>query len=175
MAHSVKIEDELYDKLSLYCNENGLKINVFCNSVLKEKLMLEMYGDAPFLVEATPIKADTTDANGRVYPKEVLEKAVEEFNKNRQNSQETPVNFDKNTDKTDKSDKYHDENGHFILTPMTSEDGEKELTRILMENQDQPMTEEQKEKLRQDIKQETENLKNFIEATPSGRPSKRRL
>lgn len=80
--HSIRIDDELYDKISLYCKENNLKINVFCNDILKKKLFDEMYGDAPFMAEAVMIKSDTPNSSGRVIPKEVLEKAVEEFKEN---------------------------------------------------------------------------------------------
>jgi hypothetical protein len=48
MPHSVKIEDKTYEKLSLYCKDNGVKISDFCNRAIKDALMMKMYGDAPF-------------------------------------------------------------------------------------------------------------------------------
>lgn len=48
MPHSVKIEDKTYEKLSLYCKDNGVKISDFCNLAIKDALMMKMYGDAPF-------------------------------------------------------------------------------------------------------------------------------
>lgn len=45
---SVKIEAELYKEILEYCKVNGLKINKFCNDLLREKFMIEKYGDVPF-------------------------------------------------------------------------------------------------------------------------------
>ena len=49
MPHSIRIEDSIYEKLSLFCKENGIKINEFCNRAIRDTLSLKMYGDAPFL------------------------------------------------------------------------------------------------------------------------------
>ena len=131
MAHSVKIEDKLYEKLTAYCRANGVSIVKLCNDAIQEYLNVVKFGDAPFLV---------------------AEKIIDE--------------------------RYHDEDGQLAVTPISAEDAEKELTRILMENQDPPLTEEQKEEQKKFIQEETENIKDFIE-TPqpvvTRRPGKRRL
>lgn len=93
--HTVKIEDNLYEKILAYCKENGLKIHSFCNDILAKALNDEMYGDAPFM--ATTFVTDVPDTNGRIYPKEVMKKAVEEFNEKQQNSPENKPDFDKIT------------------------------------------------------------------------------
>ena len=140
MAHSVKIEDKLYEKVGAYCRMNGISITKLCNDAIEEHLNMLKYGDAPFLI-----------ASNMIDERHMAEEAAKELEK-----------------------KYHDENGQLVVTPISTEDAEKELTRILMENQDPPLTEEQKKF----IQEETENIKDFIE-TPqpvvTRRPGKRRL
>lgn len=49
MAHSIRIEDEeLYNELISYCRENGMRIGKFCESLLREGLSMEKYGDIPY-------------------------------------------------------------------------------------------------------------------------------
>jgi len=95
--HSVKIEDALYDKLASYCKENGKKIPSFCNDAIRKALNQEMYGDAPFIIKA-PFKTDEANENGTMYSQDVIEKAISQFNENRQIYPETPLDFDKNTE-----------------------------------------------------------------------------
>lgn len=105
--HTVKIEDNLYEKILAYCKENGLKIHSFCNDILTKALNDEMYGDVPFLV-TIPFVTDVPDTNGRIYPKEVMEKAVEEFNEKQQNSPENKPDFDKITEVKHKTEEKTD-------------------------------------------------------------------
>ena len=46
--HSISIDDKLYEEISEYCKLNSLKINAFCNKLLKNGLNTEKYGDIPF-------------------------------------------------------------------------------------------------------------------------------
>lgn len=49
MAHSITISDDnLYNQISNYCKENGLKLNIFCTNLLKSAFKNEQYGDIPF-------------------------------------------------------------------------------------------------------------------------------
>jgi len=49
MAHSITISDDnLYNQISKYCKENGLKLNIFCTNLLKSAFRTEQYGDIPF-------------------------------------------------------------------------------------------------------------------------------
>ena len=49
MAHNISItDDNLYNQISKYCKENGLKLNVFCTNLLKSSFRTEQYGDIPF-------------------------------------------------------------------------------------------------------------------------------
>lgn len=90
---SVKINDALYERLTAFCKANNIKIMDFCNEAVESHLMDEMYGDAPFM--ATTFVTDVPDTNGRIYPKEVMEKAVKEFNEKQQISPENKPDFDK--------------------------------------------------------------------------------
>lgn len=47
--HFITITDEnLYNDIVEYCKLNNEKINIFCQRILKEQLMIEKYGDTPF-------------------------------------------------------------------------------------------------------------------------------
>lgn len=46
--HSILINGDLYEDISSYCKTNGLKINAFCEKMLKQLFMTEKYGDIPF-------------------------------------------------------------------------------------------------------------------------------
>lgn len=48
MAKTVAIDETLYDEISEYCKLNKITIKDFSEKALKEALMLEKYGDAPF-------------------------------------------------------------------------------------------------------------------------------
>ena len=47
--HFITITDEnLYNDIVEYCKLNNEKVNNFCQRILKEKLLMEKYGDTPF-------------------------------------------------------------------------------------------------------------------------------
>lgn len=47
--HFITITDEnLYNDIVEYCKLNNEKINIFCQRILKEQLLIEKYGDTPF-------------------------------------------------------------------------------------------------------------------------------
>ena len=49
MGHSITISDDnLYNQISNYCKENGLKLNIFCTNLLKSAFRTEQYGNIPF-------------------------------------------------------------------------------------------------------------------------------
>lgn len=68
--HFITITDEnLYNDIVEYCKLNNEKINIFCQRILKEQLLIEKYGDTPFsenthkleLPPVTPIVANAKD------------------------------------------------------------------------------------------------------------------
>ena len=68
--HFITITDEnLYNDIVEYCKLNDEKINIFCQRVLKEQLLIEKYGDTPFggvthefeLPPVVPIDANAKD------------------------------------------------------------------------------------------------------------------
>ena len=134
MAHSIKIEDKLWEKLRAYCTINGLSVTRVCNDAITDYLNMLKFGDTPFLiadkliderhatVQSVAIKSDTPDKNGRVYTEKALDDALID---------------------------YKDENGHFVMTHMSAEDGEKMLVKLLSENQDPVMTKEQIQKCKE--------------------------
>ena len=124
--HNVKIDDSLYAKLKAYCDLNHETVYKICNDAIREYLNKIQYGDAPFMIESVAIKADTLDKNGRVYTEKALTDALKE---------------------------YKDENGHFVVTHMPAEDGEKMLVKLLSENQDPGVTQEQAQKVDEMIKE----------------------
>lgn len=48
MAHKVEISDKTYEDLKEFCNLNDLKIGQLADKLIREGLMIEMYGDVPF-------------------------------------------------------------------------------------------------------------------------------
>ena len=50
MAHSIKIDDKLYEKLRAYCDINGISVSKLCNEAIEDYLNTIKFGDAPFLI-----------------------------------------------------------------------------------------------------------------------------
>ena len=80
----MEVDKKLYEEIKEYCTLNGLKPKEYINDLLKKAFMEDKYGNKPFMtnkirVESVLIKADEPDANGIVYTKEALEKAVEQY------------------------------------------------------------------------------------------------
>lgn len=48
MSHKVEIADRTFEDLREYCKLNDLKIGQFADKLIREGLMIEMYGDVPF-------------------------------------------------------------------------------------------------------------------------------
>ena len=48
MAKTVAINEDLYNEISEYCKLNKITVKDFSEKALKDALMLEKYGDAPF-------------------------------------------------------------------------------------------------------------------------------
>ena len=68
--HFITITDEnLYNDIVEYCKINNEKINIFCQRILKEQLLIEKCGDTPFggvthefeLPPVVPIDANAKD------------------------------------------------------------------------------------------------------------------
>lgn len=56
MPHKVEISDKTYEDLKEFCNLNDLKIGQFADKLIREGLMIEMYGDVPFTNYRVKIK-----------------------------------------------------------------------------------------------------------------------
>ena len=48
MPHKVEISDKTYEDLKGFCNLNDLKMGQFADKLIRDGLMMEMYGDVPF-------------------------------------------------------------------------------------------------------------------------------
>ena len=48
MPHKVEITDRTFEDLREFCKLNDLKIGQFADKLIREGLMIEMYGDVPF-------------------------------------------------------------------------------------------------------------------------------
>lgn len=92
--HFITITDEnLYNDILEYCKLNNEKINVFCQRILREQLLVEKYADTPFgqvihEVELPPIipkdKKELIkpyiDKMVDEYTKEINDKIIKEIN-----------------------------------------------------------------------------------------------
>lgn len=56
MPHKIEISDKTYEMLKDFCVLNKLKIGQFTDKLLYDSLMIEMYGDVPFMNYKTPQK-----------------------------------------------------------------------------------------------------------------------
>jgi len=74
MPHKVEISDKTYEDLKEFCNLNDLKIGQLADKLIREGLMIEMYGDVPF----TNYKRPTQDQVEAV--KTVMAKLKEQEN-----------------------------------------------------------------------------------------------
>ena len=48
MAHKIEISDKTYEDLKEFCGLNDLKIGQYADKLIRDGLMIEMYGDVPF-------------------------------------------------------------------------------------------------------------------------------
>ena len=60
MPHKVEISDKTYDLLKEYCVLNNLKIGQYADKLIRDGLMVEMYGDVPFTNYRKPAQEITT-------------------------------------------------------------------------------------------------------------------
>lgn len=56
MPHKVEISDKTYEDLKEFCNLNDLKIGQYADKLIRDGLMIEMYGDVPFTNYRKPPK-----------------------------------------------------------------------------------------------------------------------
>jgi len=56
MPHKVEISDKTYEDLKEFCNLNDLKIGQLADKLIRDGLMIEMYGDVPFTNYRKPPK-----------------------------------------------------------------------------------------------------------------------
>lgn len=72
---NVRIQSKLYNEIKEYCELNDLDIDKYINDKIKEGLMLEKYGNTPFLSYKAPKdgkKEQTYELDGKEYTIEEL-------------------------------------------------------------------------------------------------------
>lgn len=75
MPHKVEITDKTYEDLKEFCSLNDLKIGQFADKLIRDGLMIEMYGDVPFTDyrRTTEIKSVLVPDYSLAVPKEEVE------------------------------------------------------------------------------------------------------
>ena len=75
MPHKVEISDKTYEDLKEFCNLNDLKIGQLADKLIREGLMIEMYGDVPFTDYRRPPEIESVPVPGYslAVPKEEVE------------------------------------------------------------------------------------------------------
>lgn len=75
MPHKVEISDKTYEELKEFCSLNDLKIGQFADKLIRDGLMIEMYGDVPFTDYRRPpeIKSVPVPDYSLAVPKEEVE------------------------------------------------------------------------------------------------------
>lgn len=56
MSHKIEISDKTYEDLKEFCRLNSLKIGQYADKLIRDGLMIEMYGDVPFTNYRKPPK-----------------------------------------------------------------------------------------------------------------------
>lgn len=69
MPHKVEISDKTYEDLKEFCSLNNLKIGQFADKLIRDGLMIEMYGDVPFTNYRKPAQEITAIEVKTEYPK----------------------------------------------------------------------------------------------------------
>lgn len=56
MSHKIEISDKTFEDLREFCKLNDLKIGQYADKLIREGLMIEMYGDVPFTNYRKPVQ-----------------------------------------------------------------------------------------------------------------------
>ena len=73
MPHKVEITDRTFEDLREYCKLNDLKIGQFADKLIREGLMIEMYGDVPFTNYRKPIQETTIEEFEKGFKNAIVE------------------------------------------------------------------------------------------------------
>ena len=75
MPHKVERSDKTYEDLKEFCSLNDLKIGQFADKLIRDGLMIEMYGDVPFTNYRRPPEIESVPVPdySLVVPKEKVE------------------------------------------------------------------------------------------------------
>ena len=75
MPHKVEISDKTYEDLKEFCSFNDLKIGQYADKLIRDGLMMEMYGDVPFTNYRRPPEIESVPVPdySLVVPKEKVE------------------------------------------------------------------------------------------------------
>ena len=97
--HRIQIDDSLYNDISEYCKINNETISGFCQRVLKEQLLMEKFGDTPFVISTTP---DDMKPIEPIFTSS-KEKVLEEYIASPHKEEKLSVNIDQNKNETDEN------------------------------------------------------------------------
>jgi hypothetical protein len=73
MQHKVEITDRTFEDLREYCKLNDLKIGQFADKLIREGLMIEMYGDVPFTNYRKPVQETTIEEFEKGFKNAIVE------------------------------------------------------------------------------------------------------
>ena len=73
MPHKVEISDKTYEELKEFCSLNDLKIGQFADKLIRDGLMIEMYGDVPFTNYRKPIQETTIEEFEKGFKNAIVE------------------------------------------------------------------------------------------------------
>ena len=73
MPHKVEITDRTFEDLREYCKLNDLKIGQFADKLIREGLMIEMYGDVPFTNYRKPVQETTIEEFEKGFKNAIVE------------------------------------------------------------------------------------------------------
>ena len=126
MPHKVEISDKTYENLKEFCNLNDLKMGQFADKLIRDGLMIEMYGDVPFTNYRKPVQEIVIPSEVKEESKKGFKNAIVEGETNFLVNEEGIKAIDKETkdrmiETMEKIEVEHPQ------TYITNQEGEKEI------------------------------------------------
>lgn len=81
--HNISIDGKLWSDIKSFCDTNGLKLNVYCEKLLREAFLSAKFGDIPFGVIGSNTGSQNSPENEPKFeiPAEIMERATKRIKK----------------------------------------------------------------------------------------------
>lgn len=152
MSHKIEISDKTFEDLREFCKLNDLKIGQYADKLIREGLMIEMYGDVPFTNYRKPKREEIVElvreaekesspineeSSGKTRAAQAVKDVIEQFKNTAeifQTMQEAPAMvkpIDEGT-KAQMIEAMEKVEAEHPQTYITSQEGEKEIQKEML-------------------------------------------